>query len=267
MPTNTIVRGSTSSPTVFESRSYNKSTGETRTYRRVFSGVTGGGALDAYDECAAEFASLKASGYYGALEMSPIDDNTRWSLTGTMADDTTTQIIELIGQDITQDSRLSPVFITKVSAKKASLILNVVTELQGRPSKSYASDYSNATGKVSDIADLAGLGDAADCLQFFDDRLAGKDSFLTHGVTFRKTITLPVSSYYPILYYNVGKIFTTVELKQWESIPAQYEMPTGWWLQKYPANSVTYGQRQQWSIEYQFADEFAELYYEAADIT
>lgn len=267
MPTSTIVRGSSSSPTVFESRSYNKSTGETRTYRRVFSGVTGGSELDAYNECAAEFASLKASGYYDTLEMSPIDDNTRWSLTGTMADDTTTKVIELIGQDITQDSRLSPVFITKISAKKSSLILNVVTELQGRPSKSYASDYSNATGKVSDISNLAGVGTSGDCLQFFDDRLAGKDSFVTHGVTFRKTITLPVSSYYATNYDNVGKIFTTDELKQWETIPAQYAMPIGWWLQKYPANSVTYGQRQQWSIEYQFTNEFAELYYEAADIT
>jgi len=267
MPNYAIVRGSTSSPTVFESRSYNKSTGETRMYRRVFSGVTGGSALDAYDACAAEFASLKASGYYDSLEMSPIDDNTRWSLTGTMADETTTHVIELIGQDMTQDSRLSPVFITKISAKKASMILNLIKELEEKPTKSYASDYSNATGRVSEIADLAGLGNAADCLQFFDDRLATKDSFLNHGVTFRKTITLPVSSYYPILYYNVGKIFTTNELKQWEGIPAQYEMPTGWWLQKYPANSVTYGQRQQWSIEYQFTDEFAELYYAAADIT
>jgi len=157
MPNYAIVRGSTSSPTVFESRSYNKSTGETRMYRRVFSGVTGGSALDAYDACAAEFASLKASGYYDSLEMSPIDDNTRWSLTGTMADETTTHVIELIGQDMTQDSRLSPVFITKISAKKASMILNLIKELEEKPTKSYASDYSNATGRVSEIADLAGL--------------------------------------------------------------------------------------------------------------
>lgn len=267
MPTSTIVRGSSSSPTVFESRSYNKSTGETRIYRRVFSGVTAGSALDAYNECAAEFASLKASGYYDALEMSPIDDNTRWSLTGTMADDTTTKVIELIGQDITQDSRLSPVFITKVSEKKSSLILNVVTELQGRPSKSYASDYSNATGKVTDISDLAGLGTSADCLQFFDDRLAGKDSFVTHGVTFRVTVTLPVSSYHAFNYDYVGLLFTTADLKTWEVIPPQYSMPLGWWLQKYPSNSVTYGQRQQWTIEYQFTSELAELYYELASIT
>jgi hypothetical protein len=263
MPTNTIVRGSTSSPTVFESRNYNKSTGETRTYRRVFSGVTGGSALDAYNECAAEFASLKASGYYDALEMSPIDDNTRWSLTGTMADENSTAVIELIGQDITQDSRLSPVFITKISAKKASLILNVVTELQGRPSKSYASDYSNATGKVSDISALpsSGIGTSGDCLQFFDDRLAGKDSFLTHGVTFRKTITLPVSSFVPIVYTNVGKIFTTAQLRVVESIPSQYSLPDGYWLLKFPANSVTYGQRQQWTVEWQFTSELASLYY------
>jgi hypothetical protein len=256
-----IVRGSDSSPTFYESRQWNKATGESRSYRRVFSGVTAGSDLDAYNAAMAEFAALKASRLYDSLNVEPDADNARWILSGTQAETaySTTPgeggcVIELVGQESQKDSRLSLVFQSQITKSKASQIVAIADALKQAAPADYETAYNSAVGYVTAVAAQAGVGSSANCLQFFDDWAAGMDSYKFSAITFRKTVTAAVDVYIPVDYSNANKIFTTAELRTAESIPNEYLLPTGYWLKKYPTNSVAFGQKQQWLFEYEFSD-------------
>lgn len=256
-----VVLGSDSSPTFYESRQWNKATGESRSYRRVFSGVTAGSDLDAYSAAMSEFSSLKSSRLYDTLTVEPDADNARWILSGTLAESSysTTPgeagcVIELVGQESQKDSRLSLVFQSKISKSKASQIVVIVDALKQASPEDYETAYNSAVGYVTAVAAEAGVGTSGDCLQFFDDWLAGMDTYKFSAITFRKTVTAAVDVYIPVDYSNANKIFTTAELRTAESIPNEYLLPTGYWLKKYPTNSVAFSQKQQWIFEYEFTD-------------
>lgn len=285
MPNNKSVLGSVANPGLYQSYSWNQSTGQTITYRQKFTGYNNGTAGDAYTAAIAQYAAWKATGLYTTVSLEATDDGATWTLTataggsgstatttdpGTPAVDTDvlTETIEQIPQEVSQDSLLSPTLQSKLSETITTAILRAIR------------DYENNVAGVDDPEEARAVLDywigivfqnlcnndavvIADATEFFEDRMAGRDSFINvFGVTFRRTIAAPSTWFVAINYDYIGYLYTTDEVRVECNVPAAYYMPEdGYWLKKQPSNSVQYSGKQNWVQEYVYASEPGTLYY------
>jgi len=272
-------------PGLYQSYSWNKSSGQTITYRQKFTGSNAGTAGDAYTSAITAYNASKVTGLYDTINLEATDDGATWTLTataggggsqttetelGTPAIDTEalTETIEQIPQDVSQNSLLSPVLQSKLSEKITTAVLRAIKDYEsnvdGFQDPKEARDMLDYwIGRIYD--DLCG-NDAIkinDTFEFFEDRMAGRDSFLyVFGVTFRRTIAAPSHWFVPIDYSYIGYLYTTDEVRTECNIPVAYYMPDdGYWLKKQPSNSVQYSGKQNWVQEYVFASAPGTLYY------
>ena len=272
-------------PGLYQSYSWNKSSGQTITYRQKFTGSNAGTAGDAYTSAITAYNASKVTGLYDTINLEATDDGATWTLTataggggsqttetelGTPAIDTEalTETIEQIPQDVSQNSLLSPVLQSKLSEKITTAVLRAIKDYESNAEGIHDPDEARTLldyriGRIYD--DLCG-NDAIkinDTFEFFEDRMAGRDSFLyVFGVTFRRTIAAPSHWFVPIDYSYIGYLYTTDEVRTECNIPVAYYMPDdGYWLKKQPSNSVQYSGKQNWVQEYVFASAPGTLYY------
>ena len=272
-------------PGLYQSYSWNKSAGQTITYRQKFTGSSAGTPGDAYSSAITAYTAAKTAGLYTTIGLEATDDGASWTLTataggggsqptetepGTPAIDTEalTETIEQIPQDVSQDSLLSPTLQSKLSETITTAILRAIH------------DYENNVAGVDDPEEARAVLDywigivfqnlcnndavvIADATEFFEDRMAGRDSFINvFGVTFRRTIAAPSTWFVAINYDYIGYLYTTDEVRVECNVPAAYYMPEdGYWLKKQPSNSVQYSGKQNWVQEYVYATEPGTLYY------
>lgn len=272
-------------PGLYQSYTWNQSTGQTITYRQKFTGSSAGTEGDAYTSAITAYTAAKVAGLYSTIALEATDDGASWTLTataggggsqptqtepGTPQVDTEalTETIEQIPQDVSQDSLLSPTLQSKLSEKITTAVLRAIKDYEsnvdGFTDPSEARDMLDYwIGRIYD--DLCN-NDATlinDTFEFFEDRMAGRDSyFYVFGVTFRRTISAPSTWFVAINYDYVGYLYTTAEIKAECNIPAAYYMPDdGYWLKKQPSNSVQYSGKQNWVQEYLFSSAPGTLYY------
>jgi len=265
MGNNNRVLGTTKDPSLYTSKSWNKTSGETQVYRQLFTGGTDDTVDAAHTSAEAAYASIKASGIYDTCNIEATNDGATWLVTGSVADDHETVVIEQIPVDSSQDSIRSPVLQSKLSEDTISAILQAIRDFENNVGSDDPVVNRDAlttwiTAIKADSSDLD-----ADIDTFFEDRMLGLDSYFnTDGVTIRKTTTSRIGQYATIDDTNVGKIYTTSQLRNELGLPNVYYMPTGYWFKKRPGNLIQFGQRQQWVQEYVFSTSQGTLYYTAA---
>lgn len=274
----------TKNPGLYQSYSWNKSTGQTITYRQKFTGGTNGTNGDDYTAAITAYNSWKATGLYTTIGLDATDDGASWTLTATAGGggssqsdtdpgtpqvdtETLTETIEQTPQEISQNSLLSPTLQGKLSEEITTAVLRAIKDyesnVEGIDDPEEARDLLDYwIGRIYDDFCHNNATLINDTEEFFEDRMAGRDSFINvFGVTFRRTIAAPSTWFVAINYDYIGYLYTTAEVKAECNISASYYMPDGYWLKKQPSNSVQYSGKQNWVQDYVFASDPGTLYY------
>lgn len=165
---------------------------------------------------------------------------------------------ELVSSEIRQSVLLSPVLRGLIPASVISVVVGQVTKVA-----SGETTYSTATGVITAACLAAAIGNG-NALELFDDLIQGRDSYSVSDYTYRRTYTVSRASQTRAAFADVNLILTTSQVRSSEGTPNAFPLPDGYWRKKSPHVLSALGVKTQITYEYEFGQDFNELYYEFA---